>query len=132
MNKFSSRYAFSPSDVGKELQSMSEVIPPLAELEIHGLTKKRGFTQEKIDRMARFIYEERPDFYERMAKRESDFPGKKVQDPNAGPYDAFAQEFDKWIEENFSNEVDTKSNAAMGSIFWEVRRRARKMYGMRI
>ncbi|MGB9151485.1 MAG: hypothetical protein WCD70_00160 [Alphaproteobacteria bacterium] len=106
---------------------MNDTIPPLPELEIGGVTKKHGLNQAIIDRILRFVYEGRPDFYMRMAKLEGS--GNKKEG------DEFVKEFDKYLldeVEKEMKEIDVTSTSVSASIFWEARRRARLMYGMTI
>ncbi len=114
---------------------MTDAIPPLPDLEITEGTKQKGFTQETIDLILRIFYERKPDFFTRVAQREDDFPGKTGRDPNAGPNDALVQEFQKYMSEDVAKEVkniDFAQSKFWTRVFWEMRRRARLMYGMRV
>ncbi len=104
-----------------------ENIPPLPELEIDGFTQMRGITQEMADHVLQIMYERKPDFFPRTAQREDSKVG--------GPYDAFVQEFEKFMSEELAREIkdiDLTNSKVWTQLFWEMRRRARLMYGMHI
>lgn len=97
-----------------------EKIPPLPELKIHGMTSKY-FTQQEIDKILKEIYERRPDLFVRMAERDR----TGIGDPN----DEFVKDFDKFVWHEMKIQ---QSGMHVTQIFWEVRLRARLMYGMPI
>jgi len=97
----------------------AEALPPLPELEIDGMTRKH-LDQETVDRALRAIYERRPDFLVKMAKRE----GTRTE-----PNDAFNREFRRFVHEDLKI---SGSLSRTSRIIWEARRRARLMYGMPI
>ncbi|HTS42585.1 MAG TPA: hypothetical protein VMH84_18820 [Xanthobacteraceae bacterium] len=98
---------------------MNDTIPPLPELAIDLMTG-RTTDQKTIDSILRAIYDRRPDLFRGMAERDKTGVG--------GPYDEFIQEFRRFIRE----ELDIRTLPMQTAIFWEVRRRARLMYGMPI
>lgn len=97
-----------------------EKIPPLPELEIDGMTRKY-FDQQTVDKILQEIYERRPDLFVRMAERDRTGIGS--------PEDEFVKDFDKFVWHELEIQ---QSGMHVTQIFWEVRRRARLMYGMPI
>lgn len=96
-----------------------EKIPPLPELEIDGMTR-RYYDQPTVDKIIKEIYERRPDIFVRMAERDRTGIGS--------PDDEFMRDFNKFIW----HELKIQSSVHVPQIFWEIRRRARLMYGMSI
>jgi hypothetical protein len=97
---------------------MTEAIPPLPDLEIDGMSKKRC-NQETIDQALLIIYERRPDLYAKMGRRE-----KMQSDPNK----EIANEVLSFVRD----ELHIVDSLVQPQVFWEMRRRARLMYGLPI
>ena|SRR5690348_7142311 len=97
---------------------MTEAIPPLPELAISELSR-RFIDQEAVDLALKTMYERRPDLFRRMAERDKSGVGDRR--------DEFRQDFDRFLREELNVRGDLRVQT---SIFLEVRRRVRLMYGI--
>ena len=95
---------------------MTDITPPLPELEISALTK-RYIDQQTVDRILKSIHERHHALFKKIAEREN---------TDTAPHDEVTGEFYRVVREEFNIRGDLRVQT---SLFWEARRRTWLMYG---
>jgi hypothetical protein len=96
---------------------MTDITPPLPELEISEWTK-RYIDQQTVDQTLKGIHQRHPALFKKIAEREN---------TDTTPDDEVTREFFRVVREEFNIRGDLRIQTGL---FWEARRRTWLMYGL--
>lgn len=107
------------------MSESKQSLPPLPELEIHGMAKLCGLDQQTVDDVLRKVYENRPDLFAEFMERERKIETGVLQEDAP---DDFPERFVAYV----GGDLKIGGSLVTPNILFEARRRTRLMLGLDI